>query len=181
MREKARGQASRQQACGELERQSLPVKAQKRRGNRVLLAHKTTALVKRGNNKTMSVDKTNVHALSFRVNTLPRVHQRNGDSSLSGRSAVPNDKSRFIRDRVQRHCVFTQRNNKVRGRVAPRSSWREINELTPLISARAVYHAGLFVMVSGFCRRGSFCDRPRYLGVSLLFYLIHGFRVAFEP
>ena len=44
-RDKARGQASRQQACGELERQSLSVKAPKRRGNRVLLVHKTDALI----------------------------------------------------------------------------------------------------------------------------------------
>ena len=86
-REPSFGSSLSRKACGELERQSLSVKAPKRRGNRVLLAHKTDALIKRGNNKTMSVDKSYVHALSLRVNTLPRVYQR-GQRSVSERSSL---------------------------------------------------------------------------------------------
>ena len=65
-RDKARGQASRQQACGELERQSLSVKAQKRCDNTQRNSRQISRLVKKaGGHKNPMEHKTfNLHFLS---------------------------------------------------------------------------------------------------------------------
>ena len=49
-----------------------------------------------------------------------------GDASLS---SLLNDKSRIIRDRVQRTKLSNGKHHRVRGQVAPHSSGREIIEL----------------------------------------------------
>ena len=68
---------------------------------------------------------------------------------------------------VSAQSVSTRKHNRVRGQVAPHSSGREIIELAPLISARAVYHAREFVGVSGFCRRAEFVTARAIWGVRL--------------
>ena len=53
------------------------------------------------------------------------------------------------------------------GNVATRSSWREIIELAPLISARAVYHAREFVRAGSFCRRALFVTARAFRTIAL--------------
>ena len=73
------------------------------------------------------------------------------------------------------------KHNKVRKQVAPHSSGRELNELAPLSSARAVSYAGSLCGYISFADAGHFVTARAYLVGSLLFYLFHGFRVAFAP
>ena len=73
------------------------------------------------------------------------------------------------------------KHHRVRWQVATRSSCREINELAPLISARAVSHAGSLWGYITFADADNFVTARAYLVGSLLFYLFHGFRVALAP
>ncbi len=70
-------------ACGEpqsakltVERQSLRIKAQKRRGNNAINSTANSRPIGRGNIGIQSVDKTNVHALSASVNYCRARNQR---------------------------------------------------------------------------------------------------------